>query len=268
MGAFDKLKSLLKITGIDISKLENISLVKDAKDISLIKVDKRKVTINLNSPDLDKQTGKQLKQVINEALNLDAMPVLRDEVEEEVKLISKSGGTPTDEFFKDKISNTDLLILRTAEYINEVYKTDKGKGARLKSELVSRYGERARNITNLCAEGYFEEYFIPLYKALANRPDFNPDEFKDTFNFIVDTTPFTVFLSNSMSEDVAIEAIKDKLARCQRYGMKQLNIHGIGEENLNKIDNILENEEVKSGFDASPTVTKKGNVVHVKIFVK
>lgn len=275
MGAIDKLKSLISIKGADLSNLKSVNLVKAGKDASLFKIEKvdqskiTNISINIGSSEFNEESAKSIKSVINDALNQDGIPILRDRVDQEVNLISSTTqSSDLVNFFRSKIDNSDLLILESSIYISEVYKSNRSKGSKLKGELIERYGERAKNISHLCSAGYFETYFMPLYKSLSTRPDFEIDEFKRTFDFIVRTEPFTVFVSMSDTQDDTLDSIQGKLARCQRYGIKQLNIHGISEENLKKIDNALDDENVKEFFSNSPTVTKKGDVVHVKIFIK
>lgn len=274
MSALDKLKSLINLKGIDISKLENISLVKDAQDVALFKVNKRvnnvNVTINIGSKELKEkpELKQELQTTIREALNNDGIPILEENVEKEVQLIRDTAQTDDVSFFRGKITPIDMLALETAAYVANTYASDKKKADRLRGEFTERYGERGNHMLNLYSAGYFQSYFKPLYEALSERDDFSSEEFQHTFDFILRTEPFTVFVGRLKSVDETVSLVLEKVERCTRYGIQELNVHGIGQENIEKIRSILEDEEINKSFSQSPNISIKGDVAHATLFLK
>lgn len=265
MGLFKKLSKLVGAK-VDLSRLKasDISLVKNITGNKLFDYKDNRIIINISHEKADKH---EIRQLIRDELKNHGTPILAVSASKTVDSIS-SVNLQDDElvkFFDGKISDENLDILKSALYIRHVYAQGKSV-VRLKESLVERYGEKARNIANLCSAGYFESFMRPLYDELSKLPDFTSSQFVKGFDLIVTTAPFTVFVHRSMTQADVHDKIKVKLQETKRYGLPNLNIHGIGYENIHKIYKVLDEKDIKELLpEGGPDITKTGLTIHVKI---
>ena len=165
-------------------------------------------------------------------------------------------------FFKGKIPASDIEALRQSVYVNAVQ--ERGSDIqKLKGDIVTRYGNRGRNICLLYSAGYFTSQIKPLYQEMISQPDFSPDDFNTIYERIVNESPYAVFINREMSSETAEREVRDRINVAKKYGVKYLNIHGIGEENVSKIKYIL--EKLRPEFSLPEEIKTQGNVITVKI---
>lgn len=151
---------------------------------------------------------------------------------EEIKQEEKTGETEKIlSFLSGKVSISDLYIWRAALYLRSIFRAH-GNVSELKKEIIEKYGERGRNITNLCSAKYIEEFFIPYYENLKG--DDKNDVFKSTYEDVVKNQPFTIFVDIQRKKDDIIKEINAK----KSYGMKEINIHGIGSSNIKVVKEV------------------------------
>lgn len=261
MGWLDKLSSLIKI---DVSKLEKININFFSGNKS------QKTTINgnvtqININGFDKNEQEKFKEI------------LRDQVQENgIILLGKSLNTLTDfvkidssretrtilDFFRGKISNSDLEILRFSIYLKKVF--DRGECvSELKSQIIQKYGERGKNICNLYSAGYFESQIRPLYENLSSQSNFSKEKFDTIYEIIVTESPYAIFINNRPSQKESLQQVITKIKTSNKYGITNLNIHGIGGRNVEKILHIL--EEIKDKIVQPPNILKEGDVITVRV---
>ncbi len=168
------------------------------------------------------------------------------------------------DFFRGKIAASDLEALRAGLYIREVF--DRGEPAwNLKSSVIQKYGKRGANIVNLCTAGYFTSYIKPLYKRMFSQSNFSPEEFNKIYDEIVTQYPFAVFVGQRMSEKELEAEVKSKMEMNKKYGINQLNLHGIGEDNVSKIQRLL--ERLRDRFTSPYKIVSSGDIfISVTIF--
>ncbi|OGG11448.1 hypothetical protein A2Z00_05715 [Candidatus Gottesmanbacteria bacterium RBG_13_45_10] len=166
-------------------------------------------------------------------------------------------------FFSDKLPVEDLNILRAALYIRTVFKVHHGDVTQLKTQLIGRYGIRARSITNLCSAGYFESWIRPLYEEMSKKPGFRKEKFLEIYDEIVLYSPFAYFVNRSTPDSDVIQHILGKIEQMKRYGIKTLNIHGIGHANVAKVKIAL--EAVEKEVKCTKSILEEDNIIVVKL---
>lgn len=166
-------------------------------------------------------------------------------------------------FLSPKIPSEDLDIWRAALYLRSYFK--KGMNAtvtKLKLEIMQKYGDKGRNIANLCTAGYLEEWLVPHYdklkQSLGNEELVN-NSFLKFYKLLVNELPFTVFVCHKMTQNDLRQEINDR----RTYGMDFVNIHAIGEENIAKIK-IVVDEIVKENYSED----RKGHILFVRVGFK
>lgn len=267
MGILDKLESIFHV---DLSGLRNLQN-KVKIDFQLFSNNNNKKFVNkgtiiIISPDaLKKGESVGLQSVIRE-VNKERIPLLQNDILESLenfkKIDSASNIQNLISFFKGKVPASDLEILRQSNYIKVAY--DRGERVgKFKAELVSRYGMRGRNICNLYGTGYFESQIIPLYNEMVGQQNFSPRDFEAAYERIVMESPYAIFIYGGMSNQEAVDEVKKKILRAKKYGIKYLNIHGIGQDNVEKITYLL--DKLRPEFSSPEEIIRLENVITVKI---
>lgn len=162
-------------------------------------------------------------------------------------------------FFQPLIPESDIEALECSLYLREEFRK-KEDVSKLKSDIRLRFGERGKNIANLSSAGYFEEFLIPLYNS-------SPERFKELYDLIVNKSILAVFVHKNMSTKQIKDEISDKLTLSNRYGIKFIHIHGIGESNIQIIKDCL--EEKKEFFDYfEKKVYEQDNILIIELLLK
>ena len=139
------------------------------------------------------------------------------------------------DFFRNKIPEQDIYILRASLYIKKLRGERKNVDA-LKWQIMDRYGERGKNIVNLCSAGYFESLIKPLYEHMNKQPRFSGKKFLSIYNRIVEEHAFAIFVHRNMTKS----ALKSEIEKRIKYAIQTFNIHALGKQNIEKIkDTIL-----------------------------
>jgi hypothetical protein len=201
----------------------------------------------INLAVLSDELKKELTSLLPSAID-DGMILLEDNTQKLI-LELKQGEQQQDirivlDFLKPKISQEDLNIWRAALFMRDCYrKNDKTKTQRLKYQIMQKYGDKGRNITNLCTAEYVEKFLMPLHADLAvSHPDDAGRIFLKFYDLLVDKLPFSVFVCSKMSKIDIIVEIEHK----KRYGVKVIYIHGIGAANIDKIRDAIRDLEHNS----------------------
>lgn len=233
----------LKAVGLYFPKLKNFSLLKLSINIDKsTHVQGSIVTVNPN-----KLSGKQkraLKQIIRtEALD-SAGAILEEENAATVEKVVSSLPTirETADKFKPLIPASDIPLLNACVYLR--LRFEKGDCVEpLKGEIIRIYGTRGGNFANLCSAGYLETWFFPIYEELVKTNPDNPIEAKARFlslyRTILNELPWTEFVSSRQKAEKVTDHIIAKMNRNIANGVRYMNIHGLGEKNVDKIIGIL-----------------------------
>lgn len=263
-GFLKRLSSIIKIK-IDPSKLKEIHLFSDNKSSKNTYYDNRVFNINISA--LDSKKSSQLQQSLRDGVEKEGVLLLEErakKVLDDFRAVDKKGEHQALlEYFKGKIPTSDLEILRAALYIKTVFER-REKVWELKQQVIERHGNRGRNIINLCTAGYFISLIKPLYETMSTQSDFTLQKFLDRYDVIVTQYPFAVFVSSRMSEDELKVGVEKKMETNKKYGIRHLNIHGIGEENVFKIQKLL--RELEDKFSSMPEINSGRGFINVKIW--
>lgn len=108
---------------------------------------------------------------------------------------------------------------------------------RLKSQIVIAQGNRGKNIANLCSAGYLESLIMPLYRLLVTDND-DRQHFFDIYQTIITDYPFAVFVSVARTTNEIKKEIIEKIQIVKRYGWDRVAVHGIGRENVRRIQRL------------------------------
>ena len=266
MSFLENLKSIFNIN-IDLSKLKSfkINFFSGNRDSQLIKIENKTININVNGvSDTQKPI---LLQAIKDAVEDESSLLIENQANKLLSDISKEENgeeyKELIEFFRGKIKNSDLEILRAALFIKSKFDQREQIGD-LKHDVIIKFGDRGRNIVNLCTAGYFTSILKPLYIEMVNNPSFTPDWFEATFDKIVNTYPFAIFVSSQMTSVQLSQNVESQMKINKKYGIDYLNLHAIGEHNVDKIGVVLAN--FKSKFKYPPDIESGRRYIIVTIY--
>ena len=269
MGFLESLKQLISVD-IDLSNFININIINDSQNKQKLIPSKDGKTVHINYPQLEDKE----KQVMNKALKssfesgeIEHIMELCSEkkVEDIKKKLSIKTTREILEFYKDKIPLENYKALEASLYARVDFVVGKSISAD-KDDIRNKFGDEGNNICNLCTAGYFEGYIKEAYEEMGSSNNFSIDEWQKYFKLIVRTSPFAVFVHKEMSEEELSGMIVYRLSTNIRYGIKFVDIHGIGWGNVKKIKKILRELQKKRDLDPeiqSPSKT----IIHVRISI-
>ena len=209
-------------------------------------LDEDKSTAYLNIDALDEKQKEKLKPVLQEYLE-EGNKLLQIDTSDLLESLYKHGKDKTDlqivEFFDGTIPKDDLEALQASLYLRTVFSQGKNV-TKLKGDIRDAFGNRGNNIANLTSAGYFEKFLMPLYNATKN----DGKTFKELYELIVENAILAVFVYRDMNPEEIPKEIKEKIQISKKYGIGFIHIHGIGETNVIKIKECLE-EHKEEFFD-------------------
>jgi hypothetical protein len=239
MNILDKLKAI----GLYFPKLKSFSLLKISVNIDRsTHVEGSVVTVNP-----EKLSGKQkraLKQIIRTEA-LEQVGAIVDEsnsetVEEAIKALPRI--EETSKKFLPIIPAEDIPLLHACLFLCKKFENGDPVEV-LKGQIVRVYGTRGGNFANLCSAGYLETWFLPIYNELVHAYPDNPAEAKARFlalyKTILNELPWTEFVPSGAAAAKVTRHIVEKMNRNTANGVRYLNVHGLGEKNVEKIIGIL-----------------------------
>jgi len=264
---WDNLQSIFKI---DFSRFRSLKLISDNTVNTTVIQKQTNVTINISDKSLGQNEAKLLKQALRAAVEEENHLLIAEEASsqlEDIETVDSSGESKELlSYFRDKLPEEDIKILRASLYLKYSHdKNDHKNTHKLKMDIRNRYGDRGGKIANLCTAGYFEKVIKPLYEEMKKQEDFSLDKFKQRYDVLVMQSPQAVFVSFTMSKAELKETITRKITHNKRYGVNYLNLHGIGEENVNKIIQTLEDKEISKLLSGLPEIENDQHVIRVKI---
>lgn len=171
-------------------------------------------------------------------------------------------------FFRDKIPTDDYSILRAAIYIDKLARDGLGykEVYRLKGEIANKFGGRGYKICNLYALGYFETMIMPLYEEFNQQGFFDRKKFLYKYNTIINEEAFAIFVPDIMEKDEVKSAIKLKIARNLKYGIKDVTIHSKGKYNITKVREAIADIEEEGEYPIiKKDIEEIGNNISVKL---
>jgi len=261
------LDSVKELFHIDISKLKSLVSITFVTNQTTNKFEIVNQEGIINTGKLTGHERKTLKRFTKEEVLRKGSILLEKKAKTVLDDITTTQNLPNNEalltFFKGKIPPIDYEILRASLVIRAMHEAGKGV-TEIKDGLVSKYGDRGRNIANLCSAGYFENLIRPLYEEMNKDRDFSQQKFLDRYDVIITQVTFAVFVSHRMSyEDLKIR-VKKKMIINKQYGIDFLHLHGIGEVNIAKINRFL--KELSDQLRSVPKRDEDERYINVTIF--
>lgn len=258
----DKLEQIFKTT------LKNINF-KSIHGIKIASNNKTQVTNNIfviNPKDLPPEIAGKVRDVI-QGVYEDKVELLEEGTSKKLADYTSKIATPENqaviEFFKGRLSQEDMVLLQSSLYLRTVFNTG-GDYASLKTQIVERYHARGASVSNLCTAGYFESLIIPMFEELERNERLPDEAFRSIYDDIVTNYPFAVFINQRMTNEEVEESIMKKMEANKKNSSMRLNIHGIGEKNIELIFKILAEIEKKSKI-ARKKIDQSGYALTVKL---
>lgn len=159
------------------------------------------------------------------------------------------------DFLQQVVPLKDFRIWRAALYIRARF-FERKDITFLKDDIVRKYGQKGKNITNLCTAGYVDSLLKPNYDFLKEHLRVEEDlkkQFEMLYELVVYQLTVTVFVHSMMRKEEIKTEILNKIAQNFKYGIKFLNIHGLGQENLKKINEVV--LELEADEEITPKIT-------------
>ncbi|MBS3102492.1 hypothetical protein J4458_03520 [Candidatus Woesearchaeota archaeon] len=269
MGFLEALKQIINID-LDLSNFINIKIIRNSQNNQKFIPSRDAKTLSINYPQLE---GKE-KQAVNKALKdgfesgeIDHfMESFSEKKVEDIKeKLNLKNTKEILEFYKDKIPLNYYRALEASLYARTNFSAGRSI-AEDKRDIKNKFGEEGNNICNLCTAGYFEGYIKEAYEEMESSNNFSIDEWQKYFKLIVRTSPFAVFVYRDMSEEELSGIIMYRLDTNIKYGIKFVDIHGIGWDNVKKIKNIL--RELQKERDLDPEIQSPSKmIIHVRISI-
>jgi hypothetical protein len=243
---------LQKITGVDLPKLQHLIYFNVSVNIDKsVHYDESKKSLTVNPKKLREKEYRALQRVLPEVLGMfgaiieeKSVPVV-DSVRESL---------PSMESEADKLMRIippeDVPLLMSCLYLRKRFQSGVAVEG-IKQQIMNVYGARGGKFANLVSAGYLESFFVPLYDQLSaaspNDPDTAKSNFRKSYNTIVNEQPWTEFISTRTTVEKATSHIIGKLMGNAESGVRFINIHGLGAQNVRKILRMLPEIEKKTG---------------------
>ena len=251
MSFFEQLKHLFKFDfNIGDINLLNINIQNNSNnECKPVEYLPESNLLTLNSGKFTPEQSLKIAPLLNQAV-ADGVTLLERKSNETLRNIDISEQSDDVaavlDFFREKIPRDDFDALRAAMYIRIQFR--EGVNSKtiydLKGGVINRYGMRGLKICNLCSAGYFENLLKPVYEEMETYNDFSSEKFIEYYNTIIHEEAFAVFISREMSSYEVKNTIESQIKRNLNYGVKKVDIHGIGRNNSMKIRDAIEDIEI------------------------
>jgi len=270
MGLFDKLKAIFSV---DFSRLEKVIDLKILSPTIIVDNSSKKIEGDKNSKELrinliklTQEEKDALFQAVDSSREEEGYAVLGKESKSLFEDV-KTKNTDIQQKLKkleELAPPDDMPIWRAALYLKSCFEEGK-KVDNLKGDIIDRFGDRGRKIANLCSAGYLDK-MLEIYNALVEElgtEQLAKEKFKIIYSTYVDAFRFTIFVCHWDKPDELIGKIESKIDENAEYGIKFINLHGIGADNTKKIKRIIEALEVK--YSIEKNITEENKIIFVKL---
>lgn len=269
-----RLKQILNIEVKDNKAAENLKEIKlvdfsnsGTKNIYKNKIEIGTLVVPINTANTD--VAGQIQQAIRKAVSDESTPVLEASFKKELDDYSVYDKAASSDVVLNEllavVDPVDKNLLRAAFYLRSIHQ-EGGSVSVLKKDIVDRYGERGKNVSNLCSAGYFETVIYPMLQELRSQEGFTEELFRERFEVIITSYPFAVFVSVQSDVDAVVQEIVKKIETNKRYGIKHLKLHAIGAKNVKTSQEALESKDVMALLEKEPVVTLIKNVFEAEIY--
>lgn len=168
-----------------------------------------------------------------------------------------------------KIPPEDIKALRAAIYIKKLFAQNNPDAKELKRQLRERCGLRGTNLNNIFSAGYFDNLILPLYETMSKHPGFTPDKFLKIYDVIIDQQAFSVFVHSGMTDAEVDGRVHQQLKQNLSLGQSYVNIHGIGKDNIKKIQKVVAafEDDPKYASSLSKHEDRSGQILFIRLTI-
>lgn len=276
-GWLDKLKDIFHI---DLSRLKSLvhiqinitTNISSGNKCEIVEGNEQSARIDINLPHLSKDDESRLKEILRSDAFSDVGHFVQGKTLELIEAFQETERSPDIQkellYFRGKIPDEDIPMFRACLFLKKKY--DQGVPIHeIKARIMTSYGQRGKNLANLCSAGYLNDWLRPLYESLEKgspTPIEAVRKFQQVYHNIVDELPWTVFVSrHSPSVQIKSEVL-GKIDANLKYGIRWLNIHALGKENLCKLRSVLDELEAERA-DLHVEITKDEQRMTVRLKV-
>ena len=226
------------------------------------KYDKKTQTFHINPSQISKEQSKHLLNYFIES----GVPILEEKseklLEDFCKKEKKEDSRELLSYFLNKIDQNDYNALRASLYVRDLFDMHSDGVESLKNEIIMKWGDRGRNICNLCSARYFENYIRPMYEYFEKHDD-GINKFKVAYETIVTQLPFSVFINRHMKKEHIEKVILDKM-KARKYGIKEFNVHALGKMAIKNIREVL--DDIGAKGEITFEITHQESNPHILYF--
>lgn len=228
------------------------------------KIDDDNLTLNLDINKASHDEIKKLMEIYPEIKEQNELILQQDNYYDLRSYLEEIREIPLLKYFKSKLNDADYEALRTSIFIRNKFDNG-GEVTNYLDQLYKKFGVRGRNICNLYGEGYFDNFIKPFYAMLESEKRIN--EFKEQFDKFVMEQPISYFVNQHKPQEQVNQELINKITNNKKYGIKRLNIHGIGEVNTKKIKQFIKIIENRTDLRISSLIEKDKRIsVSLEIF--
>jgi ribosome recycling factor len=207
-----------------------------ARQDEMYSYEKKNKILEINVPKLSAGNKELLFKIIRK-VHEDGGLLWKDTKKETLVSYSKynasNKNSETLEFFSGIIPPADYNALKMAFFLR--YNSDKGLDIHTyKMDIINKFGDRGKNIANLCSAGYFEDEFKPLYLS-STRPTFSK-----YYEMVVGDGARALFVNMKMNVDSIAKEVEVMVVKAIKYHMDDFRIHAKGAGNVTTIKKFVD----------------------------
>ena len=163
-------------------------------------------------------------------------------------------------FYKDKLKPEMCQALEASLVVKNAHK--KGQDIiDLKKDISRRYPTFGNNLCNLVTQGYFHGHFKYLFISMFDEQTFDISIYQKKVEKIVQSLPYTVFITRHRSYDDLSGEVRFKLEKLKKYGAGRLLLHGLGRENVSTTVNLLEEYKEDKNITIQKELNSSGTII-------
>ncbi len=163
-------------------------------------------------------------------------------------------------FYKDKLEPEMYQALEASLVVKNASKNNQDI-TDLKKDIAKRYPFFGNNLCNLVTQGYFHGHFKDLFQSMLEEQYFDINIYRKKVEKIIQSLPYTVFITRHRSYDDLSGEVRFKLDRLKKYGAGKLLLHGLGRENVNTTITLLEEYKEDSHINTQIEINPKKTII-------
>lgn len=185
------------------------------------------------------------KQGIRELVQEKGYKLLEKSADDTIAEIKRNEEKPANQALlstlREIVPATDIPIIRASLFLRKKLEEKKKPLPDLKDQILLKYGQRGARVSNLISAGYYEELIIPIYNKMKIDAGFTRKDFENIYETIIVESAYAVFVNAACATKALRKLIYKKIVSNKRYARNSVNIHGLGKNNVDKIEAVIGN---------------------------